>query len=223
MLLMNKSVQNELKLTDEQKEKVASYQSEMAGKMREAFSKFRDLNPEEAREKLQAMMKEATTQSEKLVKEILKPEQARRLKQIELQQAGLRNFTNEETQKALQLTDEQKEKLETIAEDTAKDSQEIMREAGRDFQRAAEARKKVEALRKQAMEKANAVLTDEQKKALRDLMGEPFEVQFDRPTFPRPGGERPPQGRPGTERPPQGRPGGERPPERKPEPPRRDF
>ena len=41
--------------------------------------------------------------------------------------------------------------------------------------------KKIADLRKQATEKAVAVLTDEQKKSWKDLIGEPFEVKFEPP------------------------------------------
>ena len=89
MLLTNKSVQEELKLTKEQAEKVGQFQEKMFERMKESFTKLQDAKPEERREKFQEMMKATAQDAEKVVKEVLKPEQARRLKQIEMQQAGV--------------------------------------------------------------------------------------------------------------------------------------
>lgn len=196
-LLMNKSVQDELKMTEEQKGKMSGFQQKMFENMKDVFGKLQDVKPEERREKLQEIMKELTASSDKMVKEILKPEQAKRLQQIEMQQAGIRNLVKEDIQKTLKLNDDQKDKLKTISDDVAKDVQEIFRDAGRDPQKMTEARKKMEGVRKEALEKANAILTAEQKKALKDLMGEPFELKIERPNFPGfPGGERPPERKP---------------------------
>ncbi|HXG10669.1 MAG TPA: Spy/CpxP family protein refolding chaperone [Gemmataceae bacterium] len=183
---MNQSVQEELKLTREQAEKVSQFQEKTIEKIKEGFAKLQDARPEERREKFHQMMKEVSQDAEKMVKEVLKPEQARRLKQIQMQQAGVENFTRAEIQRLLRLTDEQKDKLTALAEDTRKDSQAILREARRDPQKMPEARKRVETLKREAMEKANAVLTDEQRKLWKDLLGEPFEMKFERSGF-RPG------------------------------------
>jgi hypothetical protein len=51
---------------------------------------------------------------------VLKPEQLKRLRQIENQQAGINVFTKEEVQKALKLNDDQKEKIDTLVKDYQK-------------------------------------------------------------------------------------------------------
>src|SRR4051812_38695566 len=58
-LLLNKSVQEELKLTKEQQEKLAEAGKQVGEKMREAFQGLRDLKPEERTEKLTALRKES--------------------------------------------------------------------------------------------------------------------------------------------------------------------
>ncbi len=53
---------------------------------------------------------------------------------------------------------------------------EIFQNAQGNFREAGE---KAGALRKETMEKVMALLTDEQKKAWKDMTGEPFEVRFE--------------------------------------------
>ncbi len=59
-LLTNKSVQEELKITKEQKEKIDEANKAVREKMQKAFQDFQDLKPEERREKFQALQKETT-------------------------------------------------------------------------------------------------------------------------------------------------------------------
>src|SRR4051812_31816380 len=72
MLLGNTSVQEELKLTDAQKEKI----KEFTTKQREAQQGLRDLDQDERRTKMQ----ELTKQAEAFAKETLTPEQQKRIK-----------------------------------------------------------------------------------------------------------------------------------------------
>lgn len=164
-LLGQKSVQEELKLTDEQVKKV----QEVAEKQREAFQGLRDLSPEEQRTKRQELAKA----NDKAVAEILKPQQLKRVKQIALQQQGVRAVNNEEIAKALNITDEQKEKIRDIG----RQSFEQMRDISRDE----EGRKKLQELMKQTNEKMMAVLTAEQKTKLKEMQGEPFKGEIASP------------------------------------------
>jgi Spy/CpxP family protein refolding chaperone len=183
MLLTNKGVQDELKLTKEQTEKLSEMQQKMFGKMQDLFGKLQDVKPEERAEKAQALFKEASAEAEKEIKAILKPEQMKRLKQIEMQQAGVQNFANEEVLKAVKLTDAQKDKIKIIVNDLNKQTQEAFKAAGRDPAKVAEVRKKMESLRKDADDKVSAILNAEQKKAYKEMLGEPFELKFERPNI----------------------------------------
>jgi Spy/CpxP family protein refolding chaperone len=179
MLLANEGVQKELKLTDEQIQKIKTFVESMGEKRREAFGKLRDLGPEERREKMQEMMKTMTDQTMKEAEKILKPEQVTRLKQIMLQQRNVQGIIDDaDVQKTLKLTDEQKEKLKTIAGDMAQERREIFQNAQGNFE---EAMKKMQSLNKETMEKALSVLSAEQKTAYKGLTGEPFEVRFQPP------------------------------------------
>lgn len=172
-LLGQKSVQDELKLAEDQTKKV----TELAEKRRESFRDFRNLTPEERRKKFEERAKSA----EKEVGEILKPEQLQRLKQIALQRRDGLAFSDPEVATALKLTDEQKEKIKTIREESGKSFRDLAQGGNRE-----EARKKMDEMRKAHDEKLMGLLTDEQKAKWKELTGEPFkgEIRFG---FARPG------------------------------------
>jgi hypothetical protein len=168
-LILNGSVQKELKLSDEQIEKAKKAAEEILSDAKDDFKKFKDATPEERSE----MVQKISDKAHKALNDVLKPEQIKRLKQIELQQRGLGD-TN--SQKALKVTDEQKEKLKKIGEETAEKRREIAKESKGDFKAMQE---KMSTLRKDEREKQSAVLTDEQKKQWKEMTGEPFEVRFE--------------------------------------------
>jgi hypothetical protein len=116
----------------------------------------------------------------------LKPEQFKRLKELELQRRGNRAFTDAKIQKALKITDEQKEQIDTVLKDAAKEMQEMFaaaRSGGPEgFQ---EARKKMETMNKETTKKIQDVLTADQKKLWKAMLGKPF--KFEQPRFGRGG------------------------------------
>lgn len=167
-LLQQESVQKELKLSEDQIKKI----KELSDKQRESFRGLRDLSEEERRTK----MAEARKANEKAVAEILKPEQVKRVKQISLQQQGARALSNPEVAKALNLSSEQTDKIKKIQE-------EARAGRGQPGDRSEEARKKREEARKATNEKLMNVLTAEQKTKLKELTGEPFKGEIQRPQF----------------------------------------
>lgn len=173
MLLQQASVQKELKLSDEQLQKV----TELAEKQREAFAGLRDLEPEERREKMAEAQK---SQREELAK-ILSTEQGQRLKQIEWQQAGPQALANPEVAAALGLSDEQKQAVETAQTEMREQMRELFA-AGPDGDREA-ARAKMTELQTATNEKINKVLTAEQQTKLKELLGAPFTGEIVRPSF----------------------------------------
>jgi Spy/CpxP family protein refolding chaperone len=175
MLLRQKSVQDELKVTEDQVKKV----TELAEKQRGAFGELRNLSREERQKKIEERSKE----NAKALAEILKPEQVKRLKQISLQQQGARAINNPEVATALNLTAEQKEKVKSIGEEAAKEMRELFQGGNRE-----EARKEMADLRKSTEEKVQGVLTTEQKAKLKELQGEPFKGEIRPPERNRPGG-----------------------------------
>ena len=175
-LVGNKSVQKEIKATDDQVSKLDTFAEEMRGKQREAFQGFQDLSQDERREKMQAVQKTMQADISKGLAEILKPDQVKRFHQIQTQSAGSNAFGTPRVADALKLTADQKTKVGEI-------NQEMMQAMGdlrQQFQDDREgAMKKATELRKTATDKAMALLTSEQKTTWKDLTGAPFEVKFE--------------------------------------------
>ena len=177
MLLSNKGVQQELKVTDAQAEKLDTLAQELGQKQREEFGKLQDVPQDERREKMQELSRSINEEMQKSLNGILKSEQTKRFQQIQLQQAGVNAFSTPRVEKELELTADQKSKIRLINEDLAESTREAFR--GGQSDRAA-AMQKITQLRKEGLEKATALLTDDQKKSWKDLTGEPFEVKFER-------------------------------------------
>ncbi len=179
MLLSNKGVQQEIKATDEQVSKLNTLSEETRTKMTALREKFADVPQEERGEKMRTEMAPINADVEKSLATILKPEQVKRFHQIQRQTAGVNAFAQPRVAEELKLTDDQKAKIREINTELQTSTREAFTSAGQDNRE--EAMKKITDLRKDAMAKAQALLTDDQKKAWKDMTGEPYEVKFERP------------------------------------------
>lgn len=166
VLANQKSVQEDLKVTEEQAKTI----TQLVEKQREAMRGFgRDAKPEDRQK-----MNEQRTANEKALEEALQPEQVKRLKQISLQQQGLFAVERPEVAETLQLTSEQKDKIREISKETRDKIRESTGGGNRE-----EAMAKGRELRKANQEKLQALLTDEQKTKWKELTGEPFTGELD--------------------------------------------
>lgn len=197
-LLMNKDVQKDLKLTTDQVSKIDT----AAKKQREAFQGLQGLSREERTQKMQALNKE----TRETLKSTLKPEQEKRLHQLELQQRGLTalatpaNARNPNARpnpliKELNITADQQQKIQDIQTANREKMREIFQNAGGNRQEAA---KKMAELNKSANDKIMGLLTADQKAKWKEMTGEPFKGQLPAAGFgggarrPGGGGARPP-------------------------------
>jgi len=167
-LLGQKSVQDELKLSEDQLKKLG----ELREKQRGSFGELRNLDREARRKKMEEMRAE----NEKALADVLKPEQLKRLKQISLQVGGASAFADPKVADELKLTSEQKDKIQSIQQESRQSLRGLF-QGGGDRE---EARKKFAEARKSANEKAMAVLTPEQQSKWKEMTGEPFkgEIRF---------------------------------------------
>ncbi len=114
MLLAMEPVQKELKLTDAQK----TAAREAGDELRSTFAGLRDLSQEERREKMQELGTKTKDLRTK-VEATLDAAQKDRLKQLVLQRRGAFGALQDpEVVTALKLSDEQKKKVETLAEES---------------------------------------------------------------------------------------------------------
>ncbi|HKB03921.1 MAG TPA: hypothetical protein VKD90_16990 [Gemmataceae bacterium] len=157
---------------------------ERFAKQMERMQVLKDVPDDKMEEKVHEIYKEELDGPTKELDKILKPEQQARLKQIARQQGGPRAYLKTQNVKDLNLTDEQKTKLREIVNEHDKDVAELMPKGG--FGKGGggfspETREKMEALNKEAAEKAGNVLTADQKSKWKELIGEPYTIQFGRP------------------------------------------
>jgi len=79
----------------------------------------------------------------------------------------------------LKLTDEQTKEVKSMLDAARKQTQEETKDLTR--QEGQKRREIMQKINKETMEKISAKLTDEQKKAWKEMTGTPFEVKFERP------------------------------------------
>ena len=186
----NKALQDELKASKEQTDKLTEAYAKVREDLKDDLTKLRDRNlAQDERDKITKKLTDANT---KALETVLKPEQVKRLHQIENQQAGLAMFNKETIQTALSLTDAQKDEIKAIDKDLQKDLRELSGAqaggggagggggrpgGGGGFGRLdPEAQKKRTELQHASLEDAKKLLNDKQKATYKDLTGEAFDL-----------------------------------------------
>jgi hypothetical protein len=159
--LRQKSVQEELKLSPEVTRKVM----EFTNKQHDAFHEALKSGEEEGKQKLREIGK----QNRQFLNDTLTVEQRKRLIQIMLQVTGLHQLNRPDIARALNLTDEQQQKFQDLHKQHRKQLIEIFDPKAREGRN-----DKLAKLREDTRNKVQAILTDEQKEKVRELVGEPF-------------------------------------------------
>lgn len=169
-LLRMPNVQTEIELVDDQKQQIEDLQTDMYKEMREQMSEMRsqDLEPSERRERyaeLREKMEERQDEYRQKIEDILLPMQVKRLKELYVQSRARRNgegalavLKNSEILEDLGIDEETRKKLEEKAEEVQ-----------------AELAKKIKKLKAEAEKEILSVLSSEQRKKLRELMGDTFD------------------------------------------------
>jgi Spy/CpxP family protein refolding chaperone len=186
MLLMNPQVQKELKLTDEQTEKIreiqqAAFQGGRGGQGGGGGANFQNMTDEE-RQKFFEDMRKRMEENQKKMSAVLTADQSTRFKQVQLWVGGVVGLVNNaDAAKELKITDDQKEALTLINDEANKKRGELF-QGGGGFNASEEertkTREKLTALQKETETEATAVLTDEQKAQFAKMRGEKFELDM---------------------------------------------
>jgi Spy/CpxP family protein refolding chaperone len=163
MLLSEKSVQTDLKLTAAQNKKVNAAMTKQMMTMKTTFN----LAPEQRDKKMQEIVKT----SDQAADELLTADQKKRVKQISLQVQGGQAFTNPDVVKDLDLTDEQQTKIKAIHDGIGKQMGEMFK--GKKLPPQAFQQKMTE-IKKTADADARKVLTSEQASTWSEMTGTPF-------------------------------------------------
>lgn len=168
-VLSNPSVQKELKLSDDQISKLEVAFVEVMVKYKEDIGKFQQMSPEERQKSLRAFCAD----NKKAIAGILDAKQWKRFKQIEWQLDGVGALRDPDLQKELKLSDEQKKKIDSIF--SYADKQLLVMSKDREGSQQKQ-QEMYWTIINDAQEKANGVLSDEQKKALKELKGPAFQL-----------------------------------------------
>jgi hypothetical protein len=165
MLLKDRQVAKEIKLTGPQELAARRALFEPLGKFTQALNKLQDLKLEEFQAKSREARLVYNEEEREVVGKVLKPAQFKRIKQIQVQGAGLDAFLQPAVQKELKLSAEQKDKV--------KDAAREFRKAGEDIEKGTDL---AAALREETMKSLVALLTEEQQKTWKEMTGEPFQL-----------------------------------------------
>ena len=178
-LLNDKGIREDLKLTEDQIKKLEAWMKDL---------KMPERTPGGDPQEMMAKMEEFRKNSEKELGTVLNADQFKRFKQLRLQQTH-RNMGmsallfNPEVNQALNLSDDQRETIREITQESRRAMQE-MRENQVPLP---EMMAKMQEMNKANNEKIEKILTDEQRGKLKELLGEPYKGEFPR-GFRRPGG-----------------------------------
>jgi hypothetical protein len=173
-LVFRDKVLDEIKVSDEQKEKLFEH---MMNQIMETGPFLDSLTEtgEEREKKVNEHRKKAQEKLAKFLKEVLKPEQLKRLRGITLQQEGGLALGQEDVQAELKITPEQLKKFMAIMQELQKKIQPLIKEA-QSGGKPEEIRPKILKIREEHGKKLEAVLTDEQTKKWKDMLGKSFDL-----------------------------------------------
>ena len=193
MLLGREDVQGELKVTDDQKAKLDALRTGARDRFRTVFTSVPRTDDQEAMmkavgEKMQSLMDSMTKET----LAILDDNQKKRLNQLGVQVAGSLAIMQPDIAKELNVTAAQKAKIDDLQRLQGEANQGIWERVGNQEIDRDEATEMMGKNGKILEESVLKILTDDQRKKLKEMSGEPFAFKDPKPgtpgSFPRPGG-----------------------------------
>ena len=173
--LMAPNVQKDLNLTNAQVKKVQETLAEIRKSHEGDYSALRDASADVRSAKMVTLNETVNDEVKKALS--FSAEQSKRFDQISLQARGVQAFANPTVGEKLNLTTDQKSKIREIVEATRSTFAGASNKDASEQERT-DARNKRAAAQKENMTKVQALLTDDQKKAWKELTGEPIEIQY---------------------------------------------
>ena len=174
LLLRQKSVQKELDISADVAKKIMAFTNEQSEAAGQAI-----VLPEAQRKKAFEQLAE---QNKKFLADTLNAKQGTRLNQLYLQFTAPYQLTKAETAKALNLTEDQQQKLKVLHKEYRKEMGDIL--FGKDTEGRAE---KFAKLREKAGKKILSILTEKQQAQAKEVVGSPFmgELVFEEHELPK--------------------------------------
>ena len=165
MLLRQKSVQQELKISPDLAKKI----TEFTNKESDAYGKSLKLKDADRKGKVEELDKA----NKKFLEDNLTAEQRKRLEQITLQVTGLYQLTRPEVAKVLNLTEEQQKKFKEMQKEARTELEAIFNDPKREGKN-----EKLAKYREATFKKIEDALTEAQKTKVKELVGELFKGEI---------------------------------------------
>jgi len=177
MLLGREDVQDDLKLTDDQKSKLSTIRDTQQSKMRETFQAAMQNggSREEMQKRMQEIVPKMMAEVEKEINSVLTADQQKRIREIGIQMAGNRAVMQKDVQKELGITEDQRTKVETLVKRQGEANRSIREKIQSGEIDPSQVRELMEKNNKALDDEIGKVLTDAQKTKLKDLGGRKFE------------------------------------------------
>jgi hypothetical protein len=173
-VMFHDRAQKELDLSGDQKKKLERWLQETVQQSMKVFETIKDLTPQERQKEHHALQQKVRQKRAAFLKKTLKEAQARRLRQLELQQEGLfALFARPELQADLKISDEQRKRFQPVMEQMHQQIEPLVKKAHADGNPEGIA-PKIMKIRKEHERKIEAILTGAQKKQWQDLLGKPL-------------------------------------------------
>ncbi len=174
-LVFRGRVREELKLSDEQKKKLEKRLQDTVQDAMQFFQKLGDKKPEEREKELHAYREKAQENLTAFLKETLKEEQVKRLRQVMLQREGLFALGNAEIAKELGITDKQRRQFVKVVQELQQKTEPLLKEAQKGG-KPEEIRPKVLQIRREHEGRIEAILSDAQQKQWKAMLGKPLDL-----------------------------------------------
>jgi hypothetical protein len=174
-LVFREKVGRELKLTDEQTEKLAKHLQATVDDTQQMFQKIGGLPPPERDKELHSYRQKAHEKLALLLKDTLKPAQLKRLRQLELQHDGPFALGRPDITTELKFTDDQRRQFIALVQNMQRDIEPVIRDAQSNGS-PEEIRPKVMKIRAQYADKIEALFTANQKQTWKELLGDRFDA-----------------------------------------------
>ena len=165
----NPGVRDQLKLQPDQFQKLEKSYMGYYGKYKTSLGSLDKLNEQERAQKLNDLSSTFGSDVIKSAEGTLTPEQLQRFRQLYIQYRGYDALIDPDIQRKLKLTDEQREQLRKYGRQYNEQMTAIYKDANREA-----AIKRYNELRRQSSDRINSTLTEDQRRAWRDITGDPY-------------------------------------------------
>jgi hypothetical protein len=175
-IIFRDKVQDELKLSDEQRQKLMATFPEHVRETMKVFEQIKDLKPQEREQHMQEHRRKSDAKLSTFLKDVLDGNQQKRLLQVQLQQAGVFALLGQnEAFLPLKITEEQRRKFMEVVQEMQQKIQPLVEEAEAGG-KPEEIMPKVMKIRKEHEGKIETLLSATQKKQWKELLGKPFDL-----------------------------------------------